>query len=174
MSLASGQVYANWKTALVTPVLKVAHPTSPGDFRPISVTPILSRIAEKVCVRRWLYPAIPPGVIEDQFAFRPTGSTTCAMINLLHHVSRMLENHSYVRCLTIDFSKAFDIVNHTVLLQKLAALDLPDNIYSYDWFVSLLTGRQQKCIANGVCSSSLCITRGIIQDSGVGQHFTLF
>ena len=47
VSFASGQIYANWKMVLVTPVPKVATPTSFGDFRPISVTPILSRIAEK-------------------------------------------------------------------------------------------------------------------------------
>ena len=72
--------------ALVTPVPKVASPASFGDFRPMSVTPIISRIAEKVIVKRWLYPAIPSGTIKDQFAFRPTGSTTCALI----HFSIML------------------------------------------------------------------------------------
>ena len=91
---ASGQVYANWKMALVTPMPNVATPTSSGDSRPISVTAILSRIAEKIVVKRWLNPAIPSDTIKDQFAFRPTGSTTCALINLLHHVSRMLETHS--------------------------------------------------------------------------------
>ena len=61
-------------------------------------------------------PAIPSDTIKDQFAFRPTGSTTCALINLLHHVGRMLETNSYVRCLTVDFSKAFDAVNHNICL----------------------------------------------------------
>ena len=96
VSFASGQIYANWKMALVTPVPKVATPTSFGDFRPISVTPILSRIAEKIVVKRWLNPAIPSDTIKDQFAFRPTGSKTCALINLLHHVGRMLETNSYM------------------------------------------------------------------------------
>jgi len=64
---------------VVTPVPKVARPTSILQFRPISVTPILSRPAEKLVVRRWLFPAIDPTTISDQFAFRPTGSTTCAL-----------------------------------------------------------------------------------------------
>ena len=169
LSFASGQVYTNWKMALVTPVPKVARPASFGDFRPISVTPIISRIAEKVIVKKWLYPAIPPSTIKDQFAFRPTGSTTCALIHLLHHVSRLLETNSYVRCLTIDFSKAFDTVSHSVLLHKISALDLPDAIH--DWIVSFLIGRQQRCVTSGACSSVLCITRGIIQGSGVGPTF---
>ena len=52
ISFASGRVYANWKMALVTPVPKVTSPASFGDFRPISVTSILSRIAEKIVVKR--------------------------------------------------------------------------------------------------------------------------
>jgi len=50
LSLASGNVYSNWKTAIVTPVPKVAKPTSVTDVRPISVTPILSLIAERLVV----------------------------------------------------------------------------------------------------------------------------
>ena len=134
LSFATGQVYTNWKLAVVTPVPKVTKPASMGDFRPISVTPILSRIAEKIVVRRWLYPAIPSSTIQDQFAFRPSGSTTCALVNLFHHVSHMLETNSYVRCLTIDYSKAFDVVSHTVLLHKISNLDLSDNIHN--WIVS--------------------------------------
>ena len=45
----------------------------------------------------------------DQFAFRPTGSTTCALVFFIHHLTRLLETNSYVRCLLVDFSKAFDV-----------------------------------------------------------------
>ena len=83
ISLAKG----NWKMAVVTPVPKVITPASLGDFQLISVTHILSRIAEKIVVKKWLYPAIPSSAIKDQFSYRPTGGTTCALINLLHHTS---------------------------------------------------------------------------------------
>jgi len=81
----------------------------------------------------------------------------------------MLETKNYVRCLTIDFSKAFDVVNHEVLLQNVSLLDLPDNIHN--WLVSFLTGRLQICKVNGDYSSCSGITRGIIQGSGVGPTF---
>ena len=48
----------------------------------------------------------------EQFGFRPTGSTTCALVHFIHHATLMIENNSYVRCLLIDFSKAFDVVKH--------------------------------------------------------------
>ena len=92
----TGTVPKQWLNAIVTPVPKVARPDSIADYTPISVTPLLSRLAEKLVV----------GMLDDQFGFRPTGSTTCALISLLHHVTIMLERCSYVRCLMIDFSKA--------------------------------------------------------------------
>jgi len=77
-------------------------------------------------VTRWLVPAIPACKLDDQFGFRTTGSTTCALICLLHHVTAMLERCSYVRCLLIDFSKAFDVIDHPILLAKLVDLGIPD------------------------------------------------
>ena len=97
---------------VVTPIPKVPKPQSVSDYRPISVTPLLSRPAEKLVVSRWLLPSIPVTTVQDQFAFRPTGSTTCALINMLHHVTLMLERCAYVRCPMIDFTKAFDLVSH--------------------------------------------------------------
>jgi len=61
-------------------------------------------------VRQWLKPAITADMLSDQFGFRPTGSTTSGLVHFMHHATLMLENKSYVRCLLIDFSKAFDIV----------------------------------------------------------------
>jgi len=65
-------------TYLLVPT--VPHPQQLADFRPTSVTQILSRIAEKLIVTKWLRPAIPPKPIADQFDFKPTGSTTCGLV----------------------------------------------------------------------------------------------
>jgi len=73
-------------------------------------------------------------LITDRFEFRPSGSTHCALMHMLHHVTAMLENCDYVRCLMIDFTRAFDVVDHPVLLGKLSQLDLPECILN--WIVS--------------------------------------
>ena len=57
-SLATGTVPSQWKTAVITPVAKVPRPTKPSDYRPISVTPVLSRLLEKLIVRRYIYPLL--------------------------------------------------------------------------------------------------------------------
>ena len=104
ISFAFGTVSKQWLSAVVAPVPKVAKPETLSDYRLISVTALLSRTAEKLVVSRWLLPAIPSCTLDDQFGFRPTGSTTCALTCLLHHVTRMFERFSYVRCIMIDFS----------------------------------------------------------------------
>jgi len=88
---------------------------------------------EKSIVRSFLYPALRQPIMEsaiaDQYAFRPTGSTTSALISLLHTVTQMLITNSYVTVIAIDFSKAFDTVCHVTLLEKMANLDLPDHVF---------------------------------------------
>jgi len=76
-------------------------------------------------------------VFHDQFAFRPTGSTTAAIITLLHKVTQLLLTNPYVIVIGIDFSKAFDTVRHHTLLDKIAQLDLPDMSIT-GWSISLM------------------------------------
>ena len=69
---------------------------------------------ERTVVRRYIYPALltpPPGLsFSDQFAFRPTGSPTAAIISLLHTITNLLTANPYVIVISLDFSKAFDTV----------------------------------------------------------------
>jgi hypothetical protein len=87
----------------------------------------------------------------------------------MHHVTRLLESNNYVRCLVIDFSKAFDCVNHEVLLTKLSKLPLHDCILN--WFISFLSNRSHATKCLGTVSSTLSINLSIIQGSGLGPTF---
>ena len=95
-------------------------------------------------VRDYLVPYVPREKLIYQYAYKlykVTGNTTCAIINITDTVGRMLETNRYVRCLLLDFSKAFDTVDHLALLQKLRSYHLPGNVVS--WIVSFLTDRTQ-------------------------------
>jgi hypothetical protein len=131
ISLQTGQVPSKWLLADVTPIPKIPQPTQLNDFHPISVPPRTSVIAEKLIVSRWLRPAIPSEDICDQFSFKPTGSTTCAVVYCMHHVTRLPDTNNYVECLCIDFSKAFDTVCHEILLAKLSKLQLPRSVSNW-------------------------------------------
>ena len=106
-----GVVPGAWKKAYVTPVPKVRNAseyTSFADLRLISVTPILSRVTENIVVRKYLWPLMDNELMRDQFAFRPTGSTTAALIELMPLLYSMFDQgNDYVRCILIDYSKAF-------------------------------------------------------------------
>ena len=78
----------------------------------------------------------------------------------------MLENSSYVRAILIDFTKAFDIADHSVLMSKLAELQLPGNIYS--WIGSFLSKRNQISRFNGAISKLASFNRGFVQGSDIG------
>ena len=137
LSLTSGKPPSHWKKALVTPIPKTSNPSAFEDLRPISVTPLLSRILERHIVHHILLPSIPPTDLSDQFGFRPTGSTTAALVTTMHHVTRLLETNSYVQCISVDFTKAFDTINHPILFFKLQKLNLPPFIFS--WIINFLT-----------------------------------
>ena len=64
-SFQTGTVPVDWLTAVVTPVPKIPRPTGLTDYRPISVTPILCCVAEKIVVRQWLRPAITADMLAD-------------------------------------------------------------------------------------------------------------
>ena len=125
----------------MTPVPKSLTVSGPSDYRPISVTPILSRVIERLLVKDFIVRLFPADVLNDQFGFKPTGSTTTAPIDLTHIASTMLKDNRYVRCLLVNFSKAFDSVDHCKLIDELKGYNIADNVIQ--WTVSFLSDRDQ-------------------------------
>jgi len=108
----------------------------------------------------YIMPALPSDLIADQFTYRPTGSTTAALISLIHSVTQKLESCTYVRCLLVDYSKAFDVINHPILFRKILTLSMPS------------TGRSQAVHSGGRMSDWLSVTRSIIQGSSIGPSLS--
>ena len=86
---------------------------------------------------------------------------------MMHNVTNMLESNNNVRCLMIDFSKAFDTVDHIVLVKKLQLIGLPDNIFN--WLISFLIGRVQYCKVNETLSTPRNINLSTVQGSDLGR-----
>ena len=125
-SITAGIVPQQWKTAVIAPVLKVSAPVREANYRPISITSIMSCLLEHVIVKDFIYPTLqspPPDLkFDDQFVFRPTGSTTAALITLLSSVTDKMACNDYVRVFALDFTKAFDTVRHSSLMYKFAKI----------------------------------------------------
>lgn len=165
-SITDTVVPTSWKCAIVTPIPKVDHPLAINDFRPISVVPILSRLLEKIVVKNFLYQILDNYQFNDQFAFRPLGSTTLALTTFMHRVTALLEVNNYVSCVFIDFTKAFDMVDRDILLSKIVALNVPNHIAC--WIAAFLSDRSQAVRVNGNMSSFLDFNRGVIQGTSLG------
>ena len=162
-------VQTQWKQAIIQPVNKIPIPKSEADYRPISITPVLSRLMERLVVQNYIYPAFlsPPSLsFSDQYAFRPTGSTNAADICLINKVTNLLTINAYVIVYGLDFRKAFDTVRHSTLLQKIALLDLSDFIYN--WLVDCFEGRSHSNAHNDLVSEVAHILASIIQGSVIG------
>ena len=121
-------------------------------------------------MQTFIYPALlcpPPALcFTDQFAFRPTGSIIAAIISLLHALTNLLASNQYVIVYCLDFSKAFDTVRHSTLMEKIAMLQLLD--WVHNWMVDFFKHCKHRVVYNEEWSAFLEILASIIQGSGIG------
>lgn len=112
-----------WKTAIVTPIPKTSNPTQPKDFRPISVLPAVSKVLEKILLSQisdHLDSPLAPLLARNQSGYRKGFSTTTALTKVVHDV---YDNFGSNRCtvmVLVDFSLAFNCVDHRLLRTKLS------------------------------------------------------
>jgi len=97
---------------------------------------------------------------------RITRSSASHLLSVAHYVAQKLESCNYVRCIQIDYSKAFDTINHPILFRKLMSLSIPPQIQR--WIFQFFTGGQQAVATGGQLSKWLPITRSVVQGSGIG------
>src|SRR6218665_2728278 len=173
LSLLASYVPTQWKSATIRPVAKIKYPTTPENFRPISVLQVISRLVERFIVLKYIYPAFSTSPLEeqlkDQFAFRPTGSTTAAIISIQHHTTEVLATNYSVTIiiLSVDFTRAFDSIRHSTLTAMLAKADIPDFIYN--WIVEFLKDRGRATKFAGSLSRLAYINASIVQGSAGAQ-----
>jgi len=169
-SLATSTIPQLWKQSSIILIPKSLPPKQHADFQPISITPVLTRIIEKTVVLEFLYPILLSLLstvsFSDQFAFRPTCSPCAVIISLFNTITNMLLSHSSVTVISLDFSKAFDKVRHSALLEKMAHLDRPVNFYN--WLVDFFGGHTHCTVYRGETSTLKSITASNIQGSGIG------
>ena len=155
------------KLANVLPLFKSGDPLLFNNFRPVSLLCVLSKVFEKVMYSRLNnFLEQQKILIKNQFAFRKYHSSYMALMIMMDEIIKALNNDDCVVGIFLDFSKAFDTVNHDILLDKLCHYGVRDN--ALDWFRSYLSGRRQFVTYNGVSSSIKTITCGVPQGSILG------
>ena len=167
MSLSEGVFPTQLKMANVVPLYKCVDPMMFNHYRPVSLLCTLSKVFEKVMYNRLIKFLQKFSVLyEYQFGFRRKRSTHLALITLIDQLTQAIENGEYVIGVFLDFSKAFDTVDHKILLDKLYHYGVRG--CAHKWFTSYLTGREQFVTYNGVKSHNQFIKCGVPQGSILG------
>ena len=127
----------------VIPIPRTSIPADiTTDLHPISLTPTLSKICESF-VSDWLISSIKNRIDKRQFGSLKNSSTTHNLISLVHYLLRETDaSKCVVKVFLLDFAKAFDLIDHNILLRKLTYLNVPVTILN--WIKSLLTERRQR------------------------------
>ena len=138
-----------------------------NNYRPISLLPSLSKVLEEIVHHR-LYKFLDMQDIlySNQFGFRPKHSTIHAVTNFVAYVQNSIEQKNPTVSVLLDLSKAFDTIDHKILLAKLNNYGVRG--IALEWFRSYLTGRSQYVSYKDTNSDSLFISCGVPQGSVLG------
>jgi len=158
----------NLKLSIINPIHKSGPITKIENYRPISNLPYLSKLFEKVAYQQITFHLNEHNLIYDyQFGFRPNMSTETALNILIDTIINHFENDNLIAVTFLDFTKAFDSVNHDILLNKLKS-NFNFSFKTIQWIESYIKYRQQKVIINNHTSTTKPIQHGVPQGSILG------
>lgn len=157
----------DWKKAKVLPVFKSGERDDPGNYRPISVLPTIVRLFERLIYNQFYSYLVNQKLLNPrQSGFRTLHSTVTALLDLNNDWCFNIDRGMINGVILIDLKKAFDTVDHELVLKKLRCFGvLPESL---EWFKSYLSSRTQQCYVNGVISEQKPITCGVPQGSILG------
>jgi exonuclease III len=167
LSITTGVIPSTWKTAHVLPLHKGGDTYNMNNYRPISKLSCLSKILESLInsqLKSFL--SLSSFLSPSQSGFRARHSTISAASLVVNDVIAALDNKQHCAALFVDLSKAFDTVDHHLLLNKLSLMGF-DHM-SLQWFKSYLTGRSQCVKVGKIISPFLDIDKGVPQGSVLG------
>ena len=173
-SFSTGIFPSTLKIAITIPIFKKGDSNLISNYRPIAILPLLSKVFEKCISNRILnFISINNLISPAQFGFVKSRSTEDAILNVTEKIYSALNSKHHCINVFIDFAKAFDTVDHVILIRKLAHYGirgLPLQLIN-----SYLTNRTQRVKINGILSSSETISKGVPQGSVLGPLlFILF
>ena len=155
----------NLKLAEISPIFKKGDKTVAKNYRPISVLPCLSKLFERI-LQTQLLKHIEKYLSPFMCGYRKGFSAQFALISLIEHCKKILDKNGFAGAVLMDLSKAFDTIDHKLLLAKLNVYGLGKNALLL--IESYLSDRWQKVKVNSTFSSWTELTKGVPQGSVLG------
>ena len=153
------------KKADVTPIFKKDDPTKTKNYRSVSVLPVVSKVFERIMhsqISEYINQLLSPYLC----SYRQGSSTQEALVSLIEKWKAILDKNGYAGAALMDLSKAFDIINHDLLIAKLNAYGFTEN--SLRLIKSYLSNRWQRTKINASFSSWTELLLGVPQGSALG------
>ena len=167
LSLSYGIVPDEMKIARVIPLYKAGDRSRLTNYRPISILPSFSKYLERIVYNRLINFINKFHILSNnQYGFRKNYSTSLALISLCDRISAAIDRKEYSVGIFLDLSKAFDTVNHAILLKKLHVYGIRG--LALDWIKSYLSNRYQYVQYNGCDSAFQNVSCGVPQGSILG------
>ena len=176
VSLSSGVVPRSFRASLILPVLKKPNldPNDLGNYHPIANLPFVSKVLERIVADQLMCYVdshhLLPG---NQSAYRNFHSTETALLKVLNDLLLAVDKGDEAVMFLLDFSAAFDTLDHTVLLWKRLVKDYSITGTVLQWIDSYLQDRTQRVIINGTCSAPSALSCGVPQSSVVAPLLLL-
>lgn len=171
LSLLSSEIPRDWKSAAVIPLFKGGDTLDPNCYRPISILPCLSKVFEKLVNKQIVSHLESHRTLSAmQSGFRAGHGCTTATLKVLNDIIAAIDKKQYCAAVYIDLSKAFDSVNHCVLISRLNSLGFSHDCLA--WFSNYLSDRVQRVKSEGLLSGPMPVSMGVPQGSILGP--TLF
>jgi hypothetical protein len=171
-SLESGCFPKEWKKSKVCPVFKSGKPSNISDYRPISLSSNFSKLFE-IVLHSYIYSSVRSRFSPRQHGFIDRRSTMSNLLTFSQYVSESLDSQQQVDTIYTDFTKAFDQIDHNIIIKKLDMFGFSNKLIAF--FESYLSSRQQYVHYHGVSSYPYATNSGVPQGSVLGPLiFTLF
>jgi hypothetical protein len=168
LSFSTGVVPDVLKIAKIIPIYKKDDRNKPGNYRPISLLSIFDKILEKLMYKRLSsFLEMNKFLYEYQFGFRKNHSTVHAVMEVIDAIYEHCDNNEITMGIYIDLQKAFDTVNHEILIQKLENCGVRGTVL--EWFSNYLSNRKQYTVLLNNESTLESVKLGVPQGSVLGQ-----
>ena len=166
-SLVSGDLPEDWRNAFISPIFKKGDKHLASNYRPVSLTCVISKLLEHIIVRHLMTHLESHNILTDlQHGFRRGFSCESQLLNTLDDLTKSYDKKQQVDVAILDFSKAFDVVSHRKLLHKLSHYGIKGSLHL--WITHFLQDRKQSVVIDGHHSDQVSVASGVPHGTCLG------